>query len=90
MNDVKVVTTVSVGGYARALIKHAFDNKLNLTNEALAAKVVAKFKEHDIEVKTSASCIAWYKNDMRKKGILPKGVVQSAKSIAVDLENIEL
>jgi len=83
MNDVKVVTTVSVGGYARALIQHAFDNKISITNEALAAKVVAKFKEHGIEVKTSAACIAWYKNKMGINSV-------KAKSISVDLDNIEL
>lgn len=85
----QTVQTVGVGQYARALIKHAAENKVSLSNEELAAKVVAKFKEHGVEVKTSAAAIAWYKNDMRKKGLLGKGN-QGAKSITLDLESIEL
>lgn len=85
----QTVQTVGVGQYARALIKHAAENKINLSNEELAAKVVAKFEEHGVEVKTSAAAIAWYKNDMRKKGLLGKGT-QGAKSITLDLESIEL
>jgi len=88
--SVTQTTTVGVGTYARILIKQAFEQKLALSNEDIAAKVVAKFKEHGVEVKTSAAAIAWYKNDMRKKGQLPKGAGAGAKSIAVDLESIEL
>lgn len=86
----EVVQTVGVGKYARALIKHAHEQGKALSNEDLAAKVVAKFAEHGVEVKTSAAAIAWYKNDMRKKGQLPKGGGSSVKSIVVDLESIEL
>lgn len=83
-----VKQVVGVGQYARALIKFAAENNKNISNEELAAKVVAKFEEHGVNVRTSAAAIAWYKNDMRKKGLLPKGV-QSAKSIEVDLDSVE-
>lgn len=82
-------TVVTVGSYSRALIKHAHQNGLNWTNEVIAEKVVAKFAEHEVAVKTSAACIAWYKSDMRKKGVLPKGA-GGGKSIMLDLESIEL
>lgn len=81
--------TVGVGQYARALIKQAAESRANLSNEQIAAKVVAKFKEHGVEVRTSAAAIAWYKNDMRKKGLLSKGAA-GAKSIVLDLESVEL
>lgn len=86
----QVVQTVGVGQYARALIKYASENGKNLSNEQIAAKVVEKFKEHGVDVRTSAAAIAWYKNDMRKKGQLPKGSGQGAKSIVLDIESIEL
>lgn len=81
--------TVGVGQYARALIKQAAESKTSLSNEQIAAKVVAKFKEHGVEVKTSAAAIAWYKNDMRKKGLLGKGTA-GAKSIVLDMSSVEL
>ena len=84
------VQTVGVGQYARALIKHAVTNNLVLSNEQLAAKVVEKFKTHGVEVKTSAAAIAWYKNDMRKKGQLAQGAGARAKSIAIDMTEIAL
>jgi len=80
---------VTVGSYSRALIRRAAENKMALSNEDLAAKVVAKFKAHGVEVQTSAASIAWYKNDMRKKGQLPK-TGAGRKSIELNLEDIEL
>ena len=85
----QTVQTVGVGQYARALIKHAAENNKTMNNEQLAAAVVKKFEEHGVTVKTSAAAIAWYKNDMRKKGLLGKGS-SGAKSIAVDLSSVEL
>ena len=82
--------TMGVGAYARALIMKAHEEHKALTNEQLAVKVVEKFAEHGIEVKTSAAAIAWYKNDLRKKGKLPGGAGSSAKSIVIDVESIEL
>ncbi len=89
--EVKVqqVKTVGVGEYCRALILHAVKEGKNLNNEELAAKVVAKFKEHNVEVKTSAACIAWYKNDLRKKGLL-QGGTQGKKAAQINLEEISL
>lgn len=89
--EVKVqqVKTVGVGEYCRALILHAVKEGKNLSNEDLASKVVAKFKEHGVEVKTSAACIAWYKNDLRKKGKLEGGTA-GKKTAQINLEEISL
>jgi len=44
--------------------------------------------KHDVAVKTSASCIAWYKNKMKKDGIILKK--SQVKSIEIDLDTIEM
>jgi len=87
MSEAKQV--LSVGAYAKLLIKHYFENGKQATNEELATKIKAKFAEHGVEVKTSANCIAWYKNDMRKKNQLPKGS-GGGKKIEVNLDEIDL
>jgi len=80
--------SMNVGAVARALILKVEESGKSMTNEELATKVKELFKNHDVEVKTSANCIAWYKNDMRKKGEL---IGRSAKkSIEIDLDSIEL
>ena len=78
----------NVASVSRHLILKNEEQGLNLTNEALAAKVVELFAEHEVAVKTSASCIAWYKNKMRKEGQLIGRSV--SKSIEFDLDTIEL
>ena len=82
------MSQVNVGQVCRALILKNEEAVQKLSNEELAQKVVGIFKEQEVEVRTSAACIAWYKNDMRKKGVLV-GKSQP-KSIVLDLENIEL
>lgn len=82
-----VKQVMSVGGYCRALIKKADLENLHLSNEDMAAKVVAKFKEHGVEVKTSAACIAWYKSDMRKKGLLTSKS-SGKKVIEIELDDL--
>ena len=82
------MSTVNVGQVCRALILKNEDLEKKFSNEELAQKVVEIFKEKEVEVKASAACVAWYKNDMRKKGILV-GKSQ-AKSIVMDLDTIEL
>jgi hypothetical protein len=91
VQETTVTTTpqVTVGVLARKFIKQAEEKGLKLTNEELALKVVEVFKKNDVEVKTSAACIAWYKNDMRKKGQLSGGGTVK-KSIQIDLDDIDL
>lgn len=81
---------VGIGQVSRQLILLAHKQGKNLSNEELAIKVHELFDAQGVEIRTSAACIAWYKNDMRKKGLLPKGAGASAKSIALDLDSIEL
>lgn len=82
------MSKMNVGAVCRALILKADQEGKSISNEDLASKVVKIFEEHDVTVKTSAACIAWYKSDMRKKGILV-GKAQ-AKSITIDLDTVEL
>jgi hypothetical protein len=82
------MSKMNVGAVCRALILKADQEGKSISNEDLATKVVNVFKQHEVEVKTSAACIAWYKSDMRKKGILV-GKAQ-AKSITIDLDTVEL
>ena len=82
------MSKMNVGQLCRTLILKNEESNAGLTNEALALKAVEIFKNNGVTVATSASCIAWYKNKMRKEGIvLGKSAV---KSIEVNIENIEL
>lgn len=57
---------MSIGKTARELILA----NPTMKNDDILAKVKAQYPE----AKTTYACIAWYKSDMRKKGILsPKG-----------------
>ena len=87
--QVQQVMTVSVGVLCRALIKKAHDESKHISNEELAKKVVGLFKEQNVEVKTSAACIAWYKNDMRKKGVLPSGT-SAGRFVTINLDDVDL
>jgi len=78
---------VNVATVSRALIQKAHDNNVTISNEDLALRVVAEFAKHDVTVKTTASCIAWYKSKMRKEGKI--GQSASAKSIAFDIDEVE-
>lgn len=82
------MSKMNVGAVCRALILKAETEGKSISNEDLALKVVGIFKQHEVEVKTSAACIAWYKSDMRKKGQLIGKA--AAKSITLDLDAIEL
>ena len=82
------MSKMNVGQVCRTLILKAEQTGRAISNEDLAAKVVGLFEEHDITVKTSAACIAWYKSGMRKKGELI-GKSQ-AKSITIELDEIDL
>ena len=56
------VYIMNIGNYARALIL----SNTSLTNQQVLDAVKAKFGD----AKTTMSCIAWYKSDMRKQGLL--------------------
>jgi len=82
------MSKMNVGQVCRTLILKAETEGKTISNEDLALKVVELFKNQEVEVKTSAACIAWYKSDMRKKGE-PIGKSQP-KSIEFDLDEVEL
>ena len=77
----------NVATVARALIQKAYDTNVAISNEDLATKVVEIFKKNEVEVKTTASCIAWYKSKMRKEGKI--GQSASSKSIVFNVDEIE-
>jgi hypothetical protein len=82
------MSKVNVGQVCRALILKNEEQGSKMSNEELAQRAVKIFADAEIEVKTSAACIAWYKNDMRKKGVLV-GKSQP-KSIELNLDELEL
>jgi NADPH-dependent 2,4-dienoyl-CoA reductase/sulfur reductase-like enzyme len=82
------MSKMNVGSVSRALILKYDAAGKSITNEDLAKKIIEIFEEHGIEVKTSASCIAWYKSKMRKAGQLSK--TGSAKSIEIDIDEVEM
>jgi len=60
---------MSIGTFVRETIS----NNSALSTEEILAKVRDQFPE----AKTTASCVAWYKSDMRKKGLLGGGRVKA-------------
>ena len=81
------MSKLNVGQVCRALILKAEEAGKSITNEDMALKVKALFEEHGVEVKTSASCIAWYKNKLRDEGhLISKG---QRKSITIDVATVE-
>lgn len=55
-------TTVSIGARSRELIKQGLSN----------TTILETIKKEFPNGKTTMACIAWYKSDMRKKGLLAK------------------
>jgi len=79
----------SIGAVAKLVILKAFNENKAISNDELANIVVKIFKDKGVEVKTGAASIAWYKNDMRKRGQLPKGAMSGgSKKIAFDINDI--
>ena len=62
---------MNIGNFARAQIL------LGKTNQEVLALVQAQFPA----AKTTAACIAWYKSDMRKLGLIEKNEVRSRKAM---------
>lgn len=68
-------STVSIGSRSRELIKQG------LSNAVILQQVHTEFPN----AKTTMACIAWYKSDMRKKGLLaPKGMVAKTVYLCVE------
>jgi hypothetical protein len=72
---------MSIGKYARELILA----DASLTNDAILALVKQKFPV----AKTTYACIAWYKSDMRKKGLIAKRVV-TVENLDEQMEQLQV
>ncbi len=77
-----LATGVSIGSRSRELIKQG------LSNAVILATIHKEFPQG----KTTMACIAWYKSDMRKKGLLaPRGSVAVTKYFkVVDGNEVEM
>ena len=74
---------MNIGKFARQVI---VDNPTS-SNEELVKLVLAQYPD----AKTSTSCIAWYKSDMRKKGLLAGGRgTHTSKLVEKYAEELEL
>lgn len=70
-----LANAVSIGSRSRELIKQ------NLSN----ADILLKIKQEFPNGKTTMACIAWYKSDMRKKGLLaPRGKMEVTKYFVLE------
>lgn len=65
---------MNIGSFARAQIL------LGKKNAEILELVQAQFPA----AKTTAACIAWYKSDMRKKGLIEKKVDSGMKKMTPD------
>lgn len=62
VEEVKVEKKVGIGStIVEMILKHP-----EMTNTEILKKVLEKFEN----AKTSYACIAWYKSDLRKKGLI--------------------
>ena len=86
-NNELMTKSYGIGATCRALILKAYAEGRNVTNEAMALKVRELFKAQGLDVKTGAASIAWYKNDLRKKGLL-KGGSGGGTKIELDLSTV--
>lgn len=73
---------VSIGSRSRELIKQGLSNAI----------ILETIKMEFPQGKTTMACIAWYKSDMRKKGLLaPKGHVAATVYMkVVDGKEVEM
>jgi hypothetical protein len=73
--------SMGIGQFVRHML-----TKSNKTNAEILELVLKTFEG----AKTTAACIAWYKTDLRKKGVLPKGEGRSAtKMVEITAEELE-
>ena len=76
----KVQVAMGIGQFVRHLLKNS--KKSNAEILELVLKTFAGSK-------TTPACIAWYKTDMRKKGLL-EGTASRGKNVVVDFTQEEL
>lgn len=69
---------MSIGKFVRDIIINQPETK----NDDILALVKARFPE----AKTSYACIAWYKSDLRKKGMISKKTVRTVEIVRSELE----
>lgn len=81
--------SVSIGQFVRQCV---LENS-ELKNQEILDKVLEKFPE----AKTTISCIAWYKTDMRKKGLIggrsaitKDGIIKEIELLEKRLETLKL
>lgn len=72
--------TFGIGQFVRHLLKNT-----NKSNKDVLELVLTTFPGS----KTTPACIAWYKTDMRKKGLLPEGTSRGAAKL-IELSAEEL
>lgn len=73
--------SVSIGQFVRQCV---LENS-ELKNQEILDKVLEKFPE----AKTTISCIAWYKTDMRKKGLIGWRSAMTKDGIIKEIELLE-
>ena len=76
----KVMVTMGIGQFVRHAIKAG-----KLDNKEILEKVLTIFPGS----KTTPACIAWYKTDMRKKGLLPANATRG-KNVVIEFSEEEL
>jgi hypothetical protein len=70
---------MSIGKTARALILQGLSN----------AEVLAEVKRLHEKAETSPACIAWYRSNMRKNGLLPKRAVVAKMTIEEQIKHLQ-
>ena len=81
------MTTLTIGKFAQGLI---LDNP-EMTNSEILENIQVAFPA----AKTSMACIAWYKSDLRKKGMIakrgatPATVEEQIKALEAKLEALK-
>jgi hypothetical protein len=72
--------TMGIGQFCRYMMLNSKKSNTEILNAVLAIYPDAK---------TTPACIAWYKTDLRKKGLLPAGsVVRSTKLVELSAEQL--
>jgi hypothetical protein len=73
---------MSIGNTVRSMI---LENP-SMKNEDVLTAIKAKYPE----AKTTYACIAWYKTDMRKKGLITGRNVKSQEQIRAEIEQLQV
>jgi hypothetical protein len=72
---------MSIGNTVRSMI---LENP-SMKNEDVLTAIKAKFPE----AKTTYACIAWYKTDMRKKGLITGRNVKTQEQVREEIEQLK-